>query len=61
MSALMSLAAGVGPLLAGSAYDISGGYEPFLIAGAAGCVLGRLLIVFMPPVRDWTSDQSRRS
>lgn len=61
MSALMSLAAGVGPLLAGSAYDIWGGYEPFLIAGAVGCVLGGLLIVFMPPVREWMDAPSVRS
>jgi predicted MFS family arabinose efflux permease len=54
MSALMSLAAGLGPLLAGGAYDLSGGYEPFLMAGAIGCVIGGLLIVLMPPVRDWT-------
>lgn len=61
MSALMSLAAGVGPLLAGSAYDIWGGYEPFLIAGTVGCVLGGLLIVFMPPVRSWTGGPGERS
>lgn len=61
MSALMSLAAGVGPLLAGATYDMSGGYEPFLMAGAAGCVLGGLLIVLMPPVRDWTGERDDRS
>jgi predicted MFS family arabinose efflux permease len=60
MSALMSLAAGVGPLLAGAAYDMSGGYEPFLIAGAAGCVFGGLLIVLMPPVREWTAERGDR-
>jgi predicted MFS family arabinose efflux permease len=61
MSALMSLAAGIGPLLAGAAYDLSGGYEPFLIAGAIGCVIGGLLIVLMPPVREWTSEWDDRS
>ena len=56
MSALMSLASGVGPLLAGAAYDLSGGYGPFLIAGTVGCLLGGVLILAMPPVRDWTGN-----
>ena len=54
MSALMSLASGVGPLLAGATYDRSGGYGPFLIAGSIGCVVGGLLMILMPPVRDWS-------
>lgn len=57
MSALMSLASGIGPLLAGAAYDLSGGYDPFLIAGTVGCLIGGLLIVIMPPVRDWSAGQ----
>jgi predicted MFS family arabinose efflux permease len=55
MSSLMALAAGVGPMLAGMVYDAQGDYRLFLIAGAAGCALGGLLIVSMPRYPDWES------
>lgn len=57
MSALMSLASGLGPLLAGFTYDRSGGYGPFLVSGAIGCLIGGLLMVLMPPVRKWAEPQ----
>jgi predicted MFS family arabinose efflux permease len=53
MSALMALASGLGPLLAGMSYDNLGGYEPFLIAGTVGCILSGLLIFSLPPVPNW--------
>lgn len=53
MSALMALASGVGPLLAGYAYDSSGGYGPFLILGAIGCLIGGLLVITMPKAPSW--------
>jgi predicted MFS family arabinose efflux permease len=53
MSALMALAAGLGPTLAGVTYDQFGGYSPFLIAGALGCLLGGILMVTLPPYPDW--------
>lgn len=48
MSSLMALASGLGPLLAGWIYDSYGGYEPFLLIGAIGCVLGGIVIVTLP-------------
>jgi predicted MFS family arabinose efflux permease len=48
MAAGMAAAAGVGPLLAGLVYDVSGGYGPFLLAGAVGCALGGFLIISLP-------------
>lgn len=48
MSSLMALASGLGPLLAGHVYDVSGNYDPFLIAGVIGCTLGGLLIFSLP-------------
>lgn len=48
MSALMALAAGLGPLLGGLAYDLTGGYGPFLIAGAIGCALGGFIVATLP-------------
>ena len=49
MSALMALAVGIGPLIAGAIYDAQGGYAPFLVAGTVGCFFGGLLIVTPPP------------
>ena len=37
MSSLMALASGMGPMLAGLTYDLSGGYGLFLLAGTVGC------------------------
>lgn len=57
MSALLALASGLGPMLAGFIYDRSGSYSPFLAAGAAGCVLGGLLIMSLPRYPDWGTDE----
>lgn len=48
MAALMALASGLGPFLAGYTYDTLGGYGPFLIAGTIGCALSGLLMISMP-------------
>jgi MFS family permease len=48
MSALMALASGLGPLLAGRIYDTMGGYGPFLIIGTIGCALSGVLMISMP-------------
>lgn len=53
MAACMAAAAGLGPLLAGAVYDLSGGYGPFLLAGAVGCALGGVLIVSLPAYPKW--------
>lgn len=53
MAALMALASGVGPLLAGLIYDLTGGYHLFLIAGAAGCALGGVLMITLPAYPAW--------
>lgn len=48
MSALMALAAGLGPLIAGMIYDYSGGYGPFLVMGTIGCAIGGLIVLTLP-------------
>lgn len=53
MAAMMALAAGVGPMIAGAVYDSTGGYEPFLLAGAIGCALGGVLIFSLPVYPKW--------
>ncbi|MFC0204213.1 MFS transporter [Novosphingobium soli] len=53
MSALVALASGLGPWIAGRVYDVTGGYAPFLWAGAIGCALGGTMLVFLPPIPQW--------
>ena len=53
MAALMALAAGVGPTLAGAIYDNFGGYGPFLIVGAVGCVFGGIVMISLPSYPVW--------
>lgn len=48
MSALMALAAGLGPLIAGMIYDYSGGYGPFLVMGTIGCAIGGFIVLTLP-------------
>lgn len=48
ITSLVALGSGIGPLLAGLAYDLSGSYAPFLLAGAAGSLVSGLLIWSLP-------------
>lgn len=57
MAAMMALAAGTGPMIAGAVYDFTGGYEPFLLAGAIGCALGGLLIFSLPDYPKWEPEE----
>jgi hypothetical protein len=53
MAALMALASGLGPMVAGVIYDRSGGYGPFLIAGAIGCAFSGFLMISLPAYPKW--------
>lgn len=53
MAALMALAAGLGPTLAGVIYDNAGGYGPFLMVGAVGCVFGGIMMISLPSYPVW--------
>lgn len=53
MSALVALASGLGPWIAGKIYDKAGSYEPFLWAGALACALGGALLLALPPMPRW--------
>lgn len=53
IAALVALASGLGPVLAGLIYDIAGGYGPFLVVGAIGCVIGGSLLVSLPAYPRW--------
>ncbi|KMS60182.1 arabinose ABC transporter permease [Novosphingobium barchaimii LL02] len=58
MSALVALASGLGPWIAGKVYDASGNYEPFLWAGAVACALGGALLLALPPMPQWQDDKA---
>jgi hypothetical protein len=61
MAALMAAAAGLGPLVAGAVYDFSGGYGPFLLAGAIGCAFGGALIVSLPAYPKWEKREAAQA
>lgn len=50
---LVTFGSGLGPMLAGFAYDLTGGYTAFLLAGTAGCVFCGLLILTLPAYPKW--------
>lgn len=56
MAALLALASGLGPTTAGFIYDQSGGYEPFLAAGAVACFIGGVLIMSLPRYPVWEKE-----
>jgi len=55
IGSFVALGSALGPLLAGLVYDVTGGYEPFLIAGTVGCLLCGFLLVTLPRYPDWGS------
>jgi predicted MFS family arabinose efflux permease len=60
MAALMALASGLGPMLAGFTYDHMGGYEPFLLIGAIGCALSGVLMLTLPPYPVWQRTEQQQ-
>lgn len=55
ITSLVALGSGIGPLLAGLAYDISGSYAPFLVFGAASSLLSGFLIWTLPAAPAWAA------
>lgn len=53
MNSLITLGSALGPLAAGLAFDLTGGYAPFLMAGTVGCAFCGLLILTLPRYPDW--------
>lgn len=60
MSSLVALGSALGPLIAGMVYDATGGYSPFLVVGAIGCLFAGFLILTLPRYPDWTGPVSVR-
>ena len=59
MAALMALATGLGPVMAGMVYDYSGGYGPYLLVGAIGCAICGAINVSLPPYPKWPEEGAR--
>ena len=60
MHSLIALGSGLGPVIAGFTYDSLGNYEPFLIAGAVGCIISSLLLFSLPGYPDWNTREKAR-
>jgi len=56
LTGITALGAGVGPVLAGLVYDLSGSYGLFLIAGAIGSLLCGLLLIGLPAYPVWEDE-----
>ena len=59
MNSMIAVGSGLGPLLAGYAYDVTGNYEPFLIAGAIGCLICGFLLFTMPTYPVWRTPDAQ--
>ncbi|MFC3172803.1 MFS transporter [Novosphingobium bradum] len=53
MAGLVSLAAGVGPVLSGLAYDLAGSYSPVIVAGTIGNAISALLLIRLGTPPRW--------
>ena len=52
-SAILAAASGLGPLLGGVTFDLTGGYESFLLIGGAACLIGGAIIASLPATPRW--------
>jgi predicted MFS family arabinose efflux permease len=55
VTSMVALGTGIGPLIAGLTFDLTGSYTPFLLAGVVGSVICGLLIATLPRYPEWTS------
>jgi predicted MFS family arabinose efflux permease len=57
VTSMVSLGSGLGPVLAGAIYDLSGDYRAFLIAGTVGLVLSGLMLFTLPKYPVWGDER----
>jgi predicted MFS family arabinose efflux permease len=53
MTSVTALGSALGPITAGFAFDMTGSYSLFLIAGTIGCLIGGTLLMALPAYPDW--------
>ena len=57
MASIIAMGSGLGPVLAGGAFDLSGSYAPFLIGGIPGFLVSAVLIFGLGPYPDFETPQ----
>jgi predicted MFS family arabinose efflux permease len=57
VTSMVSLGSGLGPVLAGAIYDLSGDYRAFLIAGTVGLVLSGLMLFSLTKYPVWGDER----
>lgn len=57
ISAIITFATALGPLIAGRLYDTSGSYDSFLMLGVIGCIIGGLMLVVLPSAPRWKAKE----
>ena len=57
MASLIAAGSGLGPLVAGSIFDLYGGYAPFLYFGVVGTVVSALLLFGLGSYPDWKKEE----
>lgn len=58
ITGVSALASGLGPVVAGLIFDLSGGYSLFLIIGAAGSLVSGLFLIALPSYPTWPDEAS---
>jgi predicted MFS family arabinose efflux permease len=53
ITSLVVFGTGLGPMIAGMVYDLTGAYTAFLIAGTVGSLISGLLIMTLPRYPEW--------
>lgn len=53
ITSMVALGSGLGPIVAGAAYDLTGTYNSFLLIGAIGLVLSGLMFFTLPRYPNW--------
>lgn len=56
MGTAVAIGSGIGPLIAGVAYDHAGNYGAFLILGTAGSIISGLVVLSLPAYPKWSGD-----
>jgi MFS family permease len=59
MTSVTALGSALGPITAGFAFDMTGSYSLFLIAGTVGCLIGGMMLLALPAYPDWDKGGQR--
>ncbi len=60
MTSVVALGSGLGPMVAGMVFDLTGTYDGFLLAGTVGCVICGALVFSLPACPDWQAESTAK-